>query len=132
MGRKDKVQEAVRKEVSEILQNELKDPRMGFVTVTSVDMSPDLRYAKIFYSVLGTEENKKRSKEALESARGFIRKLVAERVKMRFAPELMFKLDESGEYSIRIEEVLNEIKELGPEKGEDKGTKETGEGNDEH
>jgi ribosome-binding factor A len=119
MSRKDKVQDAIQKEVSDIIQNELKDPRLGFITITGVEITADLRYAKVFYSVLGKEEDIKKSKEALDSASGFIRRLVAERVQLRFAPEIIFREDKSGEYSIRIEEVLNEIKEMDKkEKGE--------------
>jgi len=112
MSRKDKVQDAIQKEVSNILQNELNDPRLGFVTITGVEVTADLRYAKVFYSVLGKEEDYKKSKKALDSALGFIRRLVAERIQLRFAPELTFKEDKSSEYSCRIQEVLNEIKEL--------------------
>lgn len=112
MSRQERVEEAIRKEVSLILQSELKDPRLGFVTITSVEMSKDLRYAKIFYSVLGKEEDCKKTKAALNSALGFIRTLVAERIQLRFAPEIMFREDRSSEYSVRIQEVLEEIKEL--------------------
>lgn len=111
MSRKDKVQDAIQKEVCAILQNELKDPRLGFVTITSVEMTDDLRYAKIFYSVLGKEEEHTKSKQALDSANGFIRRLIAERVQLRFAPEIVFKEDRSSEYSFRIQEVLDQIKD---------------------
>ena len=112
MSRKDKVQDAIQKEVSSIIQNELKDPRLGFVTITAVEITQDLRYAKIFYSVLGKDEEHKKSQEALNSASGFIRRLIAERIQLRFAPEIVFKEDKSSEYSVRIQEVLDEIKEL--------------------
>jgi ribosome-binding factor A len=82
------------------------------VTVTGVEISPDLRYAKVFYSVLGKEEDHKKSQEALDSALKFIRKLVAERIQLRFAPEIVFKEDKSSEYSSRIQEVLDEIKQI--------------------
>jgi ribosome-binding factor A len=111
MSRKDKVSDAIQKEVSNILQNELKDPRLGFVTVTGVEVTADLRHAKVYYSVLGQEQDYKKSQQALESAMGFIRRLVAERVQLRFAPELIFKEDKSSQYSVRIQEVLDEIKE---------------------
>lgn len=111
MARRDRITEAIRKEVSLIIHEELKDPRLGFVTVTKVELTPDLRFAKIFYSVLGKEEEHKKTKEALDSALGFIRRLIAQRINLRFAPEIVFKEDRSGEYSVRIEEVLNELKE---------------------
>jgi len=112
MSRKEKVQDAIQKEVSNILANELKDPRLGFVTITGVEISPDLRYAKIFYSVLGKEQDHKKSKKALDSALKFIRKLVAERIQLRFAPEIVFNEDKSSEYSSKIQEVLDEIKQM--------------------
>ena len=115
MARKDKVAEAVRQEVSLIVHDVLKDPRLGFVTITRVEMADDLSYAKIFFSVLGKEEDYKKTKEALDSALGFIRKLVSERINLKFAPEIAFYEDRSSEYSVRIEQVLNEIKEMGSE-----------------
>ncbi len=121
MPRKEKVQDAIQKEICDILQNELKDPRIGFVTITGVDISDDLRYAKVFFSVLGKDEQKKKTREALDSALGFIRTLVAERVQLRFAPEIVFKEDNSSEYSSHIQKLLDDIKELeNPKKGEEK------------
>lgn len=120
MARFEKVQEAIRQEVSLILHDELKDPRLGFVTVTRVEMTPDLRYAKIFFSVLGKEEDYLRTKEALSSALGFIRKLIAERINLKFAPEIAFKEDRSSEYSVRIQEVLDEVGQLNKPKDEPK------------
>ena len=112
MSRHDKVTEAIKKEVSLIIHDELKDPRLGFVTVTKMELTGDFRYAKVFFSVLGKEEDYKRTKEALDSAKGFIRRLIAQRIRLRLVPEIAFKEDKSCEYSIKIEEVLNEIKEL--------------------
>ena len=112
MPRRERVEEAIKKEVSLIIHDELKDPRIGFVTITKVELSKDLRNALIFYSVLGKEEDHKKTKLALDSAIGFIRSLVATRINMRFATELMFKEDHSTEYSVKIEELLNKIKEL--------------------
>jgi ribosome-binding factor A len=112
MARYEKVCEALRQEVSSIIHDELKDPRLGFVTITRVELTPDLRYAKIFFSVLGEDEAYKRTKEALDSALGFIRRLIAQRIKLRFVPEIAFKEDRSCEYSIKIQQVLDEIKEL--------------------
>ena len=112
MSRRDKVAEAIKKEVSLIIHDELKDPRLGFVTITGVELSQDLRYAKICFSVLGKEDDHKKTKLALDSALGFIRRLIAQRIRLMFVPEIVFKEDRSSEYSVRIEEVLNEIKEL--------------------
>ncbi|TAM38996.1 30S ribosome-binding factor RbfA [bacterium] len=112
MSRHERVEEAIRKEVSLIIHDELKDPRIGFITVTRVELTKDLRFAKVFYSVLGKEEEHRKTQLALDSALGFIRSLVAQRINLRIATELMFKEDHSTEYSVRIEEVLNQIKEI--------------------
>ena len=111
MARHDRIVETLREELSIIIHDEIKDPRLGFVTITKVELAPDKRFAKIFYSVLGNEEARNKTKEALDSSLGFIRKLVGERINLRFVPELAFSEDRSLEYSSRIEEILNEIKE---------------------
>lgn len=121
MARHEKVAVALKKEISNIIHDELKDPRLGFVTITQVDLTQDLRSAKVFFSVLGKEEDYQKTKEALESSLGFIRRLVAQRIRLRFTPELMFREDHSSEYGMKIEKILNEIKEQDePEK--DSGT----------
>jgi ribosome-binding factor A len=110
MARYEKVAETLKKEISNIIHYELKDPRRGFITVTRVELSQDLRFAKVFFSVLGKEDERQKSKVALDSALGFIRRLIAQRVKLQFVPEIVFKEDRSSEYSVRIEEILEEIK----------------------
>jgi len=112
MSRQDKVSEALRQEISNIIQYELKDPRIGFVTVTQVEITHDLRYAKVFFSVLGKEEEHVKTQEALESALGFIRRLIAQRIRLRFVPEISFKEDRSAEYSVQIQQALDEVKKL--------------------
>lgn len=112
MARVEKVAEAIRQEASLIIHDKLNDPRLGFVTISRVEMTPDLRNAKIFFSVLGKAEDYKKTQKALDSALGFIRRLIAERINLKFAPEIIFRQDRSVEYSVRIEEVLNEINEL--------------------
>lgn len=112
MSRHERVEEAIKKTVSTIIHDQLKDPRIGFVTIIRVELSRDLRNAKIFYSVLGKDESRKKTKLALDAALGYIRSLVAQRINMRFACELMFKEDHSSEYSVQIEEILNQIKEI--------------------
>jgi ribosome-binding factor A len=126
MSRQDKVAEAIRQEVSLIIHDELKDPRLGFVTITGVELSQDLRYARIFFSVLGKEEEYRKTKIALDSALGFIRRLIAQRIRLMFAPEIVFKEDRSSEYSVRIQEVLDEIRKLNesrPSSGAEAGAK---------
>ncbi|MDI6759118.1 MAG: 30S ribosome-binding factor RbfA [Candidatus Omnitrophota bacterium] len=112
MLRHDRVAQAIKEEASTILHNELKDPRLKFVTITQVELSADLRNAKILFSVLGKDEDYKKVKQALNSAIGFIRSLIAKRINLRFAPEIIFREDRSSEYSISIQKVFEEIKEL--------------------
>lgn len=110
MARYERIAEAIKKEVSTIIHDELKDPRLGFITIVRVELTHDLQSAKIFYSVLGTEKERENSRMALDSALGFIRRLIGQRIKLRLVPEIMFKEDHSIEYSVRIEEILQEIK----------------------
>ena len=111
MSRSDKVSETLKKEIGSIIQTELKDPRLGFVTVIRVELTHDMRYGKVFFSVLGNPEAQKKSVEALASATGFIRRLIGERIELRFVPEIRFILDTSAEYSIHIQQELDKIKE---------------------
>jgi ribosome-binding factor A len=110
MSRQDKVAEAIRQEISIIIHDELKDPRIGFVTITKVELTHDLSYAKVFFSVLGGEEDYRKTKDALNSALGFVRKLVAERINLRLAPEIAFAEDKNIEYSVHIQKLLDEIR----------------------
>jgi ribosome-binding factor A len=112
-GRTERVAEEVKKSVGRIIHDELKDPRIGFVTITKVDLSRDLRFAKIYFSLLGSKKELADTKVGLERSNGFIRKLLGQRMKLRYVPQLMFKLDKSSEYSIRIAEVLEKIKDKG-------------------
>ncbi len=100
----------IQEEISKIIQRELKDPRIGFVTVTGVDVTDNLRYAKVFITVL-KEKNKEKTLEGLEHAKGFIRKEIGQRIKLRFTPEIEFSFDESIERGAHIEEVLKKIAE---------------------
>lgn len=112
MSRHDKVEKTLQKEISTIIHDELKDPRLGFITITRVELTADLRHARVFFSVLGEDLDYKKTQAALDSGLGFIRKLIGERIPLRFVPTIAFKEDRSTEYSIRIQEVLNEIEEM--------------------
>lgn len=112
MSRREKITQALKEEISTIIHDELKDPRLGFVTVTRAEVTVDLRQVKVFFSVLGKDQDYKKTKEALDRATGFIRRLIAQRIKLRFTPEIIFREDRSSEYSIRIQEILEEIKGL--------------------
>lgn len=108
--RQEKVAEQLKRELSLVIQNDLKDPHIGFITITRVDMSGDLRYAKVYFSSLGNDRQKTDSLNALKKAAGFIRKLIGEKIRLRYTPQLTFKLDESSEYSFRMAELLDKLK----------------------
>lgn len=88
----------------------LKDPRIGFVTVTGVDMTPDLKLAKVFVSIL-KEEERDMTMDVLNAAKPFIRSSLSKRVRMKFIPEIEFRLDTSIEYGMKIDKLLKELKE---------------------
>ena len=100
----------IRDEVARMIASELKDPRLGFVTVTEVRVSPDLSHARVFISILGGEEEEQSALEALGSARGFLRREIGRRVRLRHTPELHFEVDRTLDHSDRIEELLAESK----------------------
>lgn len=104
----ERLQEQIKKEVSAIIRA-LKDPGVGFVSVTGVELTGDMRHAKVFVSVFGGEEEKTSTLAALERARGHIRSEVGQRVRMRFTPELHFVLDSSIERGARIFELLKQV-----------------------
>ena len=103
-----RVNEAVREVVSARLAEGLRDPRIGFVTVTSVDTSPDLRHARVYVSVLGTEDERAATLAGLESAHGVLQQAVAGEVRMKHTPTLEFVFDESIERGMRISELLSD------------------------
>jgi ribosome-binding factor A len=108
--RAERVEGQLKKEISKILLEDLKDPRIGFVTITRIELTGDIRYARIYFSILGDDKAKEESLKGIKSAVGFIRKLIAERIKLRYVPELFFKLDNSLEYSINLEKTFERIK----------------------
>lgn len=109
--RSNRVAEQIKKELGEILTQKLKDPRVGFVTVTDVEVTGDLQHAKVFISVLGDEEKKKETFLGLSKAQGFIRSEIGQRIRLRKTPELHFEFDEAIEYGNRIETILRELNE---------------------
>lgn len=108
--RPERVQEALRQEISRIVHNEIKDPRLGFITITGVELTKDLRYAKIFFSVLGEEKDKKLALKGLNSAKGYIKGLISDRIKLRYMPEIEFKIDETLEHTRKIYDLLEKLK----------------------
>ncbi len=108
-SRTERVSELILQEVSLIIRSEVKDPGVGFVTLTAVEVSDDLRYAKIYISVMGDEKEKKRSLRALNRAKGFIRSSFGTKVRLKYLPEMSFYLDRSLDRVKRIEDILREI-----------------------
>ncbi|MFC7679561.1 30S ribosome-binding factor RbfA [Paenibacillus sp. GCM10028914] len=109
--RTGRVSEQIKKELSQLIQTELKDPRIGFITVTGVDVTNDLSQAKVYLSVLGDDDQKAATLKGLEKASGFLRSELGKRIRLRHVPELIFKFDESIAYGSRIEKLLGEIGE---------------------
>jgi len=111
--RAERLAEAIKKEVSELMRDELKDPRIGFVSITAVKVSKDLRYADIFASVYGEPADQKASIEALSKAQGFIRSELGRRIRLRYTPEITFKLDQSIDHGTRIIKLMEEVRAKG-------------------
>lgn len=107
--RPHRVGEQMKKELSDIFQREIKDPRIGFITITGVDVTGDLQQATVYISVIGDDEQVNETLLGLEKAKGFIRTEVGKRIRLRHTPELFFKFDESIAYGDRIEKLLKEV-----------------------
>lgn len=109
-NRLTRINEEIRKEVSSIIGTQLKDPRVNtMTTVVKVDTTPDLKYCKLYISVLGDEESQKNTLEGLKKSTGFIRNELARRINLRNTPELTFVVDQSIEYSINMFKIIDEI-----------------------
>lgn len=106
--RPQRVGEQIREELSALLVSGLRDPRIGFTTITEVSVSPDLRQARIFLSVMGSAEEQEKSLQAFGTARSFIRRELAHRLKLRRIPELLFELDRTAEYADHINHLLQQ------------------------
>ena len=109
--RLERVTQLIKREISGIIHDELRDPRIGFVTITKVQVTPDLRQVKVYFSILGNSEDTDNTLEGLKSACGYIRKLIGRRLKLRYIPEISFYLDKSTEYSIHISETIERLKQ---------------------
>lgn len=107
--RANRVAEQMKKDLGEIVNQKLKDPRVGFLTITDVDVTNDLQHAKIYVSVLGDEEEKEQTLAALDNASGFIRTEIGKRVRLRKVPEIQFLFDEAFEYGTKIDAILRDL-----------------------
>jgi ribosome-binding factor A len=101
----------IQQEVSLMISRDMKDRRVGFVTVTGVQLTPDLRHARIFISMMGSESEKEESLEALSHATGWVRHELGQRIRMKFIPEIVFQFDTSQEYGEHIDRLIDEIHE---------------------
>lgn len=119
MDRIDRVNEQLKREIGRIIQQELGDPHLTFVSVTKVQVSRDLRSAKVFFSVLGDARTKEAAQQGLRKACGLIRRLVGQSVQMRYTPEIHFVYDKSIEYSAQIEKTLMDIQHGDPKDSAD-------------
>ena len=109
--RQEKLGELIAAELSDLLRTRMKDPRVGFASITHVEVSGDLRHAKIFVSVLGSEDEQAATIQALKHATGFLRHELASRLVLRYMPALVFKLDTSIEKGTRILQLIRELEQ---------------------
>lgn len=109
--RSRRVGEQIQQEISALLLRGLKDPRVGFVTITEVRVTTDLSQARVFFTVMGEEDKRKQTAQGLASAAPFLRRELGKRLRLRHVPELIFEFDTALEYGNRIESLLRELKQ---------------------
>jgi len=107
----EKVAEAIHEEISSLLVKGVKDPRVGFVTITGVKVTDDLHLATIYFSVIGSDEQKKETEAGLNSAKGYLRREMGKSLRMRYIPDIIFRYDVSIDYGSKIEGILKQIHE---------------------
>jgi ribosome-binding factor A len=107
--RQDQLGEVIAEELSDLIRTRMKDPRIGFASVTKVEVSADLRHAKVFISVMGSPEDQHATIRALDHANGFLRHELAQRLTIRYTPEIVFRLDESIERGARVLELMRQV-----------------------
>lgn len=115
--RAERLAGAIREEVARMLASELKDPRLGFVTVTRVELTADLGHARIHVGVLGSQAEREKSLEALRSAAGFVRRGIGRRLRIRHSPEIDFRYDKGIDATDRVARLLREVEQTGAEQG---------------
>ncbi|AKN29472.1 ribosome-binding factor A [Clostridium carboxidivorans P7] len=110
--RSGRINEEMKREISTIIQNDIKDPRLSaMISVTKVDVTKDLRYAKVYVSIFGDEESKNSTFEALKGSAGFIRREIGHKINLRYTPEILIELDNTIEQGMHIDALLHKIKE---------------------
>jgi ribosome-binding factor A len=110
-ARSDRVADVLQKEICEMLFKEVKDPHLGFITITGVEVSRDLKLAKIFYTLLGSPEQADESTKTLRRITPFIRKQLGRKLHMRYIPDIIFTYDHSLEYGTKIDHILDSLRE---------------------
>jgi ribosome-binding factor A len=120
-ARTRKLNESVREALADTLERDVSDPRLAFVTITSVEVSPDLRHARVFIIAHGDEERYRTALEGLESAKRRIRQGIAKRVSMRYLPDLAFRIDESVDEGMRVAEAIRRESDARPVRDEPEG-----------
>lgn len=108
--RAQKLAQLLKEEISRILREDLDDPRIGFTTITRVNVTNNLRNATVFISIFGDEQEKEVSMETIKEAKGFIKNIIADVLYLRFIPEIEFKYDDSPEYSVYIDRKIDEVR----------------------
>ncbi|HIA49653.1 MAG TPA: 30S ribosome-binding factor RbfA [Acidobacteria bacterium] len=108
-SRPDRVADLVRAELSELLARRVNDPGVGFVTLTRVQMTPDLQHARVYFTTLGNNDQREQSRQALERATPFLRRQIGQRLTLKRTPALTFHFDESIEHQERVEQLLEEL-----------------------
>lgn len=111
--RVQKISKQIERDVVDIIMNDIKDTKVGFVTVTGAEVTNDMSYCKIYYSVLGGESRRDAATKALERAKGFIRTELSKRLSIRKVPELIFEIDKSIEYGNKIDHMLADLRRNG-------------------
>ncbi|MFH0839177.1 MAG: 30S ribosome-binding factor RbfA [Candidatus Omnitrophota bacterium] len=111
--RPERVAELIKEALTLILRDKVKDPHIGFVTITEVKLTGDLRFARVYVSIMGDETAKQKTIASIERATGFIRRQLGERIRIKFVPELRFIIDDSLDRSQHIDDILKKIKESG-------------------
>ncbi|HEU4785147.1 MAG TPA: 30S ribosome-binding factor RbfA [Ktedonobacterales bacterium] len=107
--REDQLSGAITRELSDLIRTRMKDPRIGFASITGVELSHDLRYAKVFVSVMGSPEEQRETMRGLDSANGFLRRELAQRLTIHHVPEISFRLDESIARGARVLDLLKQV-----------------------
>jgi len=113
----DRVEGACREEISEILQRDIKDPRVGFVTITRVKVSGDLRHARVYISIMGSEDEVASSLAGLKSARGYLRLMLGKNLRLKYLPEIEFVHEHITEEALRLNEIMKKEMESQPDEG---------------